>query len=162
DGPPPPPFNEVIAPELFKALDSNKDGVITIGDLQAAFDRWFRKWDTDHNATLDEEELRAGLGTEIGPPNPPFQGNRQNFGPGRARVRVDGVKLDPLAGADDPKKPLISKLLAAPKLRARYLEIVRELTDKWLDWKRLGPIAEKYQALISKEVEADTRKLAST
>jgi Ca2+-binding EF-hand superfamily protein len=161
-GAPPPPFNEVIAPDLFKALDSNKDGVITIGDLQATFDRWFRKWDTDHNGTLDEEELRAGLGSEIGPPNPPFQGNRQNFGPGRTRVRVDGVKLDPLAGADDPKKPLISKLLAVPKLRARYLEIVRELTEKWLDWKQIGPIAEKYQALISKEVEADTRKLAST
>ena len=148
------------------------NGFLTIGDLQEVFDRWFKKWDSAHDGFLDEEKLRAGLARELGG-NPPFQQgppNRQNGrgrfgggpGGGRGRVQVQGVKLDPLFGADDPKKPLISKLLAVPKLRTRYLEIVRELTEKWLDWKRLGPVAEKYQQLIAQKVEEDTRKLDST
>ena len=171
-GPQPAMPGRFVSPELFKKVDSNADGFLTIGDLQEVFDRWFKQWDGAHDGFLDEEELRAGLARELGGINPPFQGgpNRQNGrggfggGPGRGRggVQVQGVKLDPLFGANDPKKPLISKLLAVPKLRTRYLAIVRELTETWLDWKRLGPIAEKYQQLIAQKVEEDTRKLDST
>jgi hypothetical protein len=75
--------------------------------------------------------------------------------------RVEGVKLDPLVAANDPNKPLISKLLAVPALRARYLAYVRVIADKWLDWSRLGPIAQQYHDLIAEEVKADTRKLDS-
>ena len=32
------------------------------------------------------------------------------------------------------------------------------MTEKWLDWKHLGPLAMQYQALIADEVKADTRK----
>ena len=46
-------------------------------------------------------------------------------------------------------------------MRARYLGYVREMTEKWLDWKHLGPLAMQYQALIADEVKADTRKLSS-
>ncbi|MGE0446757.1 MAG: CotH kinase family protein [Vicinamibacterales bacterium] len=67
--------------------------------------------------------------------------------------------LDPLAGLNDPSKPLRSKLLAVPALRTRYLGYVRDIATKWLDWNRIGPLARKYQALIAAEVEADTRKL---
>ena len=56
-------------------------------------------------------------------------------------------------------KPLRSKLLAVPALRAAYLSYVREIADKWLDWKTLGPLAQKYHALIAADVKADTRKL---
>ena len=76
--------------------------------------------------------------------------------------QVDGVKLDPLIAANDANKPLISKLLAVPTLHARYLGYVRDIADKWLDWKKLGPIAEKYHALIADDIKADTRKLDST
>ena len=76
--------------------------------------------------------------------------------------RVEGVKLDPLLAANDPNKPLISKLLAVPALKARYLGYVRDIAEKWLDWNKLGPIAEKYHSLIAAEVKADTRKLDST
>ncbi len=62
----------------------------------------------------------------------------------------------------DANKPLISKLLAVPSLRERYLAFVRDIADKWLDWNRLGPIAKEYQALISEDVAKDTRKLDST
>jgi spore coat protein CotH len=81
--------------------------------------------------------------------------------PGRGKA-VNGVELDPLIGADDPSKPLISKLLAVPALRGRYLEYVRQIAEQWLDWNKLGPIAEQFQALIADDVKKDTRKLAST
>jgi hypothetical protein len=69
--------------------------------------------------------------------------------------------LDPLAGVDDPSKPLLSKLLAVPELRQRYLGYVREIAERWLDWERLGPVALRYQALIADDVKVDTRKLDS-
>ena len=72
------------------------------------------------------------------------------------------MDLDPLAGLDDPNKPLISKLLAVPSLRAKYLGYVREIAEKWLDWNRLGPLAQQYQAVIAADVNRDTRKLNST
>lgn len=101
--------------------------------------------------------------------------NRTNFlergfagpggrGPGgrRGGAGGGGVELDPLAVANDANKPLVSKLLAVPELRARYLAYVRDIAEKWLDWNKLGPLAEQYQALIAGEVKADTRKLDST
>lgn len=72
-----------------------------------------------------------------------------------------GYTLDPLVGLNDPRKPLRSKLLAVPALRKRYLEMVRSIAEKQLDWKYLGPIVAKYRELIAKDVEADTRKLYS-
>jgi hypothetical protein len=71
------------------------------------------------------------------------------------------VELDPLLAATDANKPLISKLLAVPSLRARYLGYVRDIAEKWLDWNQLGPLACQYHDLIAGEVKADTRKLAS-
>jgi hypothetical protein len=48
-----------------------------------------------------------------------------------------------------------------PSLRAKYLEYVRTIAEKSLDWKVLGPVVSQYRSLIEKEVEADTRKLES-
>jgi len=72
-----------------------------------------------------------------------------------------GADLDPLVALDDASKPLRSKLLAVPALRERYLGYVRDIATKWLDWQRLGPIAEGYHTLIAADVKADTRKLES-
>ncbi len=72
-----------------------------------------------------------------------------------------GPDLDPFLGAEDPEKVLLSRLVAVPALRARYLGYLKEIATKWLDWNRLGPIALKYQALIDQDVRADTRKLDS-
>jgi hypothetical protein len=69
------------------------------------------------------------------------------------------VEVDPLVAANDARKPLLSKLLAVPELRAKYLGYVREIAEKWLDWNKLGPIAKQYHTLIADEVEKDTRKL---
>ena len=72
-----------------------------------------------------------------------------------------GVAVDPLVGLNDTGKPLRSRLLAVPALRARYLQHVRTIAEKWLDWEQLRPVVTQYQSLIEKEVEADTRKLTS-
>ena len=37
-----------------------------------------------------------------------------------------------------------------------------DIATKWLDWNKLGPIAEDYHNLIADEVKLDTRKLYST
>lgn len=75
---------------------------------------------------------------------------------------VDGVKLDPLYIANDANKALASKLLAVPALRQRYLGYVRDIAENWLDWNKLGPIAEGYHKLIADDVKRDTRKLDTT
>ena len=38
---------------------------------------------------------------------------------------------------------------------------MRDIAQKHLDWKTLGPRVEGYQALIAEDVKADTRKLYS-
>ena len=88
------------------------------------------------------------------PPLPPGMAFPANFG--RATV-----ELDPLIGLDDASKPLRSRLLAVPALRAKYLGYVRDIADKWLDWRTLEPMVRRYQALIAESVKADTKKLYS-
>jgi hypothetical protein len=83
-------------------------------------------------------------------------GNGRGFG---GRV---SATLDPLVGLDDPGKPLRSKLLAVPALRAKYLGYVRDIAERWLDWAVIGPMVEEYQTLIAADVEIDTKKLYST
>ena len=77
----------------------------------------------------------------------------------RGDFGADGAELDPLTGLDDETKPLRSKLLAVPALRERYLRYVRDIAERWLEWKTLEPLAAQYQALIAADVKADTRKL---
>jgi hypothetical protein len=117
---------------------------------------------------LNEENLREGLAAVLPQPNfgGPGGGPGGPAGGGRGRGGAGpgggGVKLDPLAAANDAGKPLISKLLAVPSLRTRYLGYVRDIAEKQLDWNKLGPLAQQYQALIAADVEKDTRKLDST
>ena len=82
-------------------------------------------------------------------------------GPGFGGGSRVGVDLDPLAGADDPNKPLLHKLLAVPSLRTRYLGYLRNIAEQWLDWSKLEPLARQYQAVIAEELKTDTRKLNS-
>jgi len=69
--------------------------------------------------------------------------------------------LDPLYGLTDATKPLRSRLLAVPALRARYLRYVREIAEKHMDWQKVEAAVRRYQSLIAADVEADTRKLYS-
>lgn len=82
-------------------------------------------------------------------------------GGGRGFIAPAGVDLDPLVGLNDTTKPLRARLLAVPALQQRYLGYVRDIAERWLDWRTLGPMVEQYQRLIDEEVKLDTRKLYS-
>ncbi len=104
----------------------------------------------------------GGPGDGMGGPGG-FRGGRGRGGFGGGG-RVNGVELDPLIAANDSNsnKDLISKLLAVPKFRTRYLLYVRDIAENWLDWNKLGPVVKQYHDLIAEDVKADTRKLDST
>ncbi len=110
------------------------------------------------------EPPREGAGPAPAQENPPPRPDGAPAFPppgAPAMPRADGTKLDPLVGLDDAKKPLRSRLLAVPALRARYLAHVRTIAEDSLDWAKLGPVVAGYRRLIGKEIEADTRKLSS-
>lgn len=72
-----------------------------------------------------------------------------------------GVKLDPMTGLTDERKPLRSKILAVPAFKQKYLANVRTIAEKSLDWKNLGTTVQQFRSLIEKEIEKDTKKLSS-
>ena len=71
------------------------------------------------------------------------------------------MELDPLIGLTDKSKPLRSKLLAVPSIKARYLAHVKTIAEEWLDWQKLQPVVDRYVTLIDAEIKADTKKLSS-
>ena len=127
----------------FIALDNaliNNDGYWTRASDYSIYEDSNGKFHIiphDFNETVNETEGRG-------------------FGGG---VRPFSTELDPLIGLDDETKPLRSQLLAVPALRAKYLGYVRDIAQKWLDWKKLGTIALRYQSLIADDVKKDTHKL---
>lgn len=76
-------------------------------------------------------------------------------------MMMGDAKLDLLVGLNDDAKPLRSKLLAVPALRAKYLVYAKQVATKWLDWKTLEPLVTQYHALIVADVKTDTHKLDS-
>jgi hypothetical protein len=76
-------------------------------------------------------------------------------------MRGSGYELDPLIGMNDMRKPLRSRMLAVPSLRAKYLANVKVIAQDSLDWAKLGPVVAKFRSLIESEIKADTRKLTS-
>lgn len=137
------PIFDIDAALKFLALESvfiNDDGY------------WIRA--SDYNLYLDVKGIFHIY---------PHDGNEAFFDP-PATVRgaaARGTDLDPFIGSDDPNKVLLSRLVAVPALRTRYLRYVKDMATTWLDWQRLGPIALKFQALVDADVKADTRKLDS-
>lgn len=85
----------------------------------------------------------------------------QRGGPEGGRGGGGGFELDPLVGLDNDRFPLRSKLLANASLRERYLKYVHLIASEMIDWEQMGPEVANARKLIEREVEADTRKLAS-
>lgn len=162
-----------VGPGFFTATDTDKDSSVTRDEFKGTFAKWAETWDVAKTGSVNEEQIRMGLNTALpqpnfggpggpggGPGGPGGRGGGRGMGGGGAPV--DGVKLDPLHLANDANKALASKLLAVPALRQRYLGYVRDIAENWLDWAKLGPIAESYHKLIADDVKRDTRKLEST
>ncbi len=171
-------LNETAPDKLAAALAPmlDVDGALKFLAVEMALANsdgyWARA--SDYNLYMDERgrfhviphDVNEGLTDEAsGRGGPPPAGMRRGIPPaggpvmfGRGPARVD-VTLDPLVGLDDASKPLRSKLLAVPALRARYLGYVRQIAERWLDWQTLEPVARSHHALIADAVRADTKKL---
>jgi spore coat protein CotH len=171
--------------QWFAEWSNPKTGVITEPDLRTAFDGLFSRtvfqadqsYIVKHDDTIAPGDLDdahghgrghghgggggggGGNGIGIGPLR--IGGGRGGHG-GESRTLVTfSEELDPLNGLDDENKPLTRKLLAVPALRTRYLDYVRELTENWLTWSKLGPVAQKYHDLIAAGVEKESHKAGS-
>lgn len=72
---------------------------------------------------------------------------------------TSGSEISPVAQDDNERLPLISRLLSAPNLRARYIAHFRTIMDEWLNWDNISPIISEYQSVIDAEVKADNKKL---
>lgn len=166
------PLLDIDGALKFLALENtlvNSDGYWTrASDYNIYLDASGRFHIIPHD--INEAMMAGGRGGGGMPPPPggmPPRGGMPPDGmPGRGGrgggPGAGSVTLDPLVAVNDPSKPLISKLLAVPTLRAKYLAYVRDIATTWLDWKTLGPVVERYTALIRADVEADTRKVSST
>ncbi len=149
-------LNETPAEKLEAALSPllDIDGTLKFLALEVALVNSDGYWTraSDYNIYEDPQgrfhviphDVNEGLSEETG----------FGFGGG-------GVNLDPLVAVNDPTKPLRSKLLAVPALRTRYLGYVRDIAEKWLDWKTLEPLVRQDQALIAEDMKIDTRKIYS-
>jgi hypothetical protein len=60
------------------------------------------------------------------------------------------------AGANDPNQALLSRLVAVPALRARYVAYTKDIAQNWLDWKKMGPLVAQRQSLIAADVKIDS------
>jgi Raf kinase inhibitor-like YbhB/YbcL family protein len=133
----------------------------------------------DYNETLMDESggPGGGGGSGGGRRGPPPIANMQSSGNGEGKTNQaqrpgpppggggghdeGGTTLEPLVSAERNDRPLASRLLAVPELRARYLEYVQEIAEQWLDPEVLGPMISKYDKLLDADVWDDTRKLES-
>ncbi|MGB7220288.1 MAG: CotH kinase family protein [Vicinamibacterales bacterium] len=90
-----------------------------------------------------------------------FHDTNEMFSPNNGRGG-GGTSLDPLVSLYDENKPIISKILAVPALRTKYIGFVREIARTSLDWNVLGPVVKQYRDLIASDVARETHKLFST
>jgi hypothetical protein len=148
---PPESLEQALAPML------DVDNVLRFLAVEAALVNndgyWVRA--SDYNIYLDTKGRFHVIPHDT---NETFPVRGGGFG-GRGFGRGGDASLDPLTGLNDTSKPLRSKLLAVPALRARYLTYVRQIATKWLDWTVLQPNVTRAQALLAAAVKADTKRL---
>lgn len=142
--------------ELEKVLDVNQTLWFLAVDNALGDDDGYFSRASDYNIFLDGRDQRIHLVSHD---------NNETFrlagGPGFPGGGGFGGQLDPLARIDDPSRPLVRSLLSHPQLRARYLAYVRTIAEHWLDWEVLGPIYDRYVALMDQDMWDDTRRSSS-
>ena len=160
--------------KLCKTLDETPKEKVSAVDSILSIDRalWFLALD---NVLIDSDGYYSRGSDYVIYQEPKFgrfhvlpYDNNETFrfpgggGPPGSGIRGEqpsGVQLNPFSGEYDDLKPLLSRLLADPEISSRYAAHVRTIVDEWLDWKKVGPLANQYYKLIDEEVENDTRKL---
>jgi hypothetical protein len=150
-------LNETPPDKLEAALEPilDIDGALRFLAVDAALTNGDGYWTRSSDYVI-YQDTKKRFHVLPGDMNETFADGGRGFGFGGV---APSATLDPLVGLTDTSKPLRAKLLAVPELRAKYLTYVKDIATKWLDWKKLGPIAERYQALIAADVKTDTRKL---
>lgn len=162
-------LNETPLDRLEKELEPilDIDGTLKFLALENVFINSDGYWTraSDYNLVVDAKGrfhlVPHDVNETFGSPGGPGMGRGPGGPGGGGGQRVEGVKLDPFAGFGDANKPLLTRLLAVPALRERYLGFVKQIAAEWLDWNRLGPLAAGYQAVIAEDVKKDTRRLYS-
>jgi spore coat protein CotH len=160
---------EVLPMPLQDMLQLSEAQRKQLADLQKEVDGKLERILNDEQNKQFKKLRERGPGGFGGPGGPPPggpggfgpPGGPGGFGPPGGFGGSGGVELDPLIGLNDARKPLRSKVLSVPSLRANYLQKVKTIANEALDWKSLGPVVAQLRKLIDKEVESDTRKLGS-
>jgi len=171
----------------FTEWSDPKTKSLTQASLQAAFSQLFTKSvfqaDQSYIATRDGPKLDGGDTDGRGGRGRGGRGGGGDSGGGGARTGLNlgplhmaglggkgadtrtlvtfSEELDPMAGLDDPTRPLLARLLAAPTLRARYLNYIKDIAEGWLTWTKLGPMAKESHDLIAADVLKDGHKATS-
>jgi len=64
------PLPQQLAQQLFANADSNKDGLLTLQELNDFLERFFGQWDLDGNGSLNAQELGAAYRKFVMPDDP--------------------------------------------------------------------------------------------
>jgi hypothetical protein len=136
------------------------DQLAEVADSVLAVDRWLWFVTMENIFTDEDSYLTKGWDYQI------------YYDPKTGQIRPlqhDGnetfvnrfVNQSPFAGEDAASRPVISRLMAVPQFRERYLAHIRTIIEESLDWDVLAPQIEAYRVLIADEVQVDTKKLYS-
>lgn len=135
-----------VAPALFTAADTNKDGAVSREELKASFDAWFTAADSSRAGAVTQDQLAAGLASAFpAAPAPPAQPGADCGGrssnprtPCAADVQAMMAALPDTAPAK-PKQPRKVLVLAIAQgfvhssipLAAKTIEAMGEKTKAW-------------------------------
>ena len=135
-----------VAPALFTAADSNKDGSLTREEFKGTFDSWFTAADTSRSGSVTQEQLAAGLAAAFPQAPPPAAQQGPDCGgrssnphtPCAADVQAMMAALPSTAPAK-PRQPRKILVLGAAQgfvhssipLAAETLKAMGEKTKAW-------------------------------
>lgn len=122
-----------------------------------AVDRWLWFLAVENVYTDDDSYWNKGADygiyhePESGRLHPLQHDGNESFGTSRAQ-------LNPLQGVGNPNRPVLSRLLAVPELRQRYLAHLRTVLDESFRVEAIAPLVERHRALIEDALARDTRR----
>ncbi len=88
------------AQALFNAMDANRDGTLTRGEIESAFNAWFTTWG-GNSRTLTRDQIAAGLGKLLPAPPAakPGQANTFNIAGNSTPIAVPQAAVDAMMAA---------------------------------------------------------------
>ena len=95
------PGGDATAGAVFAALDADKDGTLTRGEVESGFRGWFAAWDTSRSGALTQAEIVAGVSTLLPKPPAVKPGEANTFNPAgnSTPVAVSKAAVDAMMAA---------------------------------------------------------------